>query len=437
MDITELLEELKKDIHDFKAENDKRIDAIEAKGTVDPLLTQKVDKINDHITEVEKQISEYKALQTQVDELEARFARPSLGAAEEVALEIKNTSDFFSNIGSGRGENKIVTPTEAQIEQYKNYRPAFLNYMRYGKTGEYFAALEVGTDPLGGYWVMPDTTGRIATLIFETSPIRQIAAIQIVGTDTLEGFNDLDEATSGGWVGEKEARPDTATPNIGKWSIPVHEQYAQPKSTQKMLDDAFNNPEQWLERKVADKLARTENNAFVLGDGILKPRGFLTYAAGTPTSALWNVIQQTNSGAAGAFKATDSGDPLIDLVFTLKQVYRTGARWVMARATLAAVRKLKDGQGNYLWERDFSNLQGTMVLGFPVTEGEDMPAIAGNSLSIAFGNFSLAYQIVDRSGIRILRDPFTDKPNVRFYTTKRVGGAVVNFEAIKIMKFAI
>jgi HK97 family phage major capsid protein len=180
-----------------------------------------------------------------------------------------------------------------------------------------------------------------------------------------------------------------------------------------------------------------ENTAFVSGNGNKKPRGFLTYAAGTPSSSTFSVIEQLPTGAAGAFASTNPGDAMINLVYSLKAPYREKAVFMMKRATLAEVRKLKDGQGNYLWQPDFQLKQGGTLLGFNVVEAEDMPAIAANSLSIAFGDFKAGYQIVDRQGIRILRDSFTAKPYVKFYTTKRVGGDVVNFEAIKLLKFAV
>lgn len=432
----QMLTKLGNTFHEFKEANDTRLKEIENKGAADPLLIEKVDAINAAMTGFEERIANYSELQDQVEDLEARMSRPRLGGDDAAVIEANNARMFFA---MARGADpETITIDDETMESYQNYKKALWIYVRRGDAinQDIRNALSVGSDPDGGYWVMPDTSGRLITLITETSPIRQIAAVQNIGTDTLEGFNDLDVAASG-WVGEEQARPETGTPQIGKWSIPIREQYAMPKTTQKMLDDAFNDPEAWLERKVAEQLARTENTAFVNGDGILRPRGFLTYPAGTPSKSAWPVIQQINSGLSGGFAATDPGDALIDLIFSLKSIYRTGARWVMSRFTLAEVRKLKDGQGNYLWERDFSVQQGSTLLGYPITEAEDMPAIAADSLSIGFGNWSIGYQIVDRIGIRILRDPLTDKGFVKFYTTKRTSGDVVNFEALKLFKFAV
>jgi HK97 family phage major capsid protein len=325
------------------------------------------------------------------------------------------------------------------VGAYRNYKSAFRQYLRKNNAGsnvDEIKALSAGSDPDGGFAVTPDMSGRITRLIQETSPVRQVANVATIGTDALEGVNDLNEATSG-WIGETEARSETGAPQIGEWRIPVHEQYAEPRATQKLLDDAMFDIEGYLTGKIADRLARMENAAFVNGNGVKKPRGFLTYPAGTPTSSSFSVIEQLPSGKSADFADTDPGDALINLVYALKAPYRERAVFMMKRATLAEVRKLKDGSGNYLWQPDFQMKTGGTLLGFNVTEAEDMPTIAANSLSIAFGDFGSGYQIVDRQGIRILRDSFTAKPYVKFYTTKRVGGDVVNFEAIKLMKFAV
>lgn len=324
------------------------------------------------------------------------------------------------------------------IDAYRNYKSAFRNYIRKNNAGgqiEEVKALSAGSDPDGGYTVTPDMSGRIAQLVRDTSPMRQVANVVTIGTDALEGVNDLNEATSG-WVGETESRPETAAPRIGEYRIPVHEQYAEPRATQKLLDDSLFNVEEWLAGKIAERLARMENESFVTGNGVKKPRGFLTYAAGSPGAASFNVIEQVLSGGSGDFAAEDPGDALINLVYALKSAYRDNAVFMMKRSTPAEVRKLKDNNDNYLWQPDFQQKQGGTLLGFNVIEAEDMPTVGAGSLSIAFGDFNAGYQIVDRQGIRILRDSFTAKPYVKFYTTKRVGGDVVNFEAIKLMKFS-
>lgn len=409
----------------FKDANDQRLREIERRGHADPLTDMKVNRLNGEITRAVDAADHAKRRLDQMESVISRSGRLPAGdewkEAESFALERK---------GSGHGD--------IGVDAYRNYKSAFRNYVRKNNAGsavDEIKALSVGSDPDGGYTVTPDMSGRIAQLVRDTSPMRQVANIVTIGTDALEGIHDLNEATSG-WVGENEARSETATPKIGEYRIPVHEQYAEPRATQKLLDDAMFNVEEWLAGKIAERMARMENEAFVTGNGVRKPRGFLTYAAGTPSAGAFNVIEQINSGANGGFAAEAPGDALISLVFALKSAYRENAVFMMKRSTLAEVRKLKDDTGNYLWQPDFQLKQGGALLGFDVVEAEDMPDVANGSLSIAFGDFKADYQIVDRQGVRILRDSFTAKPYVKFYTTKRVGGDVVNFEAIKLMKFS-
>jgi HK97 family phage major capsid protein len=234
-------------------------------------------------------------------------------------------------------------------------------------------------------------------------------------------------------VGETGARSATTTPQFGQWRIPVHELSAMPKATQKLLDDASIDIEAWLANKVADRFARAEATAFVTGDGTNKPRGFLTYASGT---TLPGTLERFDTGVNGAFAAAPSGgDVLISALYGLKAQYRANATWFMNRTTLTLLRKLKDSNGAYLWAPGIGVGQPSTVLGYPLASFEDMPDPATDSLSIAVGDMAAAYQIVERTGIRVLRDPFTAKPHVLFYTTKRVGGDVVNFEALKLIEF--
>ncbi len=393
----ELMQELAKTFTAFREASDKEI-ADMKKGQADILNTIKANNLNQRLDQIQDQINNFAKVQN----------RQGLG-----------------------------TDGSAVTEEQRAYKNALLAYVRRGPavSSEIQAALSVGSDADGGFLVHPDLSGRIVKLVFETSPVRQVANVVTIGTDALEGINDLDEAGAG-WTGETDARNETTSPKIGEYRIPAHELYAEPRATQKMLDDASLDIEAWLAGKVADKLSRLENASFVAGDGVKKPRGFLTYAAGTPSASAFNVIEQVVSGANGAFAGTNPGDALINLVYALKSAYRQNAVFMLRRATLAAVRRLKDGQGNYLWQPDFQQRQGGTLLGFNVVEAEDMPALAANSLSIAFGDFNAGYQIVDRAGIRILRDAYTAKPYVKFYTTKRTGGDVVNFEAIKLMKFS-
>jgi HK97 family phage major capsid protein len=424
-DIRSAVYDLGRAFEAFKEANDQRLREIERRGQADPLTEMKVNRLNSEITRASDSAD---AAKRRVDQIETAMHRsPMSGGGDDW----KEAETFML-------ERKGFFNGDMGIDAYRQYKGAFRGYLRKNNAGsgvDEIKALSVGSDPDGGYTVTPDMSGRIATLVRETSPMRQIANVVTIGTDALEGIHDLNEATSG-WVGETETRTETAAPKIGEYRIPVHEQYAEPRATQKLLDDSLFNIEEWLSLKIAERLSRMENESFIHGNGVKKPRGFLTYAAGTPSAAGFNVIEQLPSGGAGAFAADDPGDALINLVYALKSAYREKAVFMMKRSTLAEVRKLKDPNDNYLWQPDFQMQQGGTLLGFNVVEAEDMPAIGTDSLSIAFGDFNAGYQVVDRQGIRILRDSFTAKPYVKFYTTKRVGGDVVNFEAIKLMKFS-
>lgn len=424
-EMKEELNAMSKTFAEFQEANNRRISEIEQRGAADPLSEIKVNRLND---EISRSMDAAKMAQKRVDQLETVLKRSPVGAGSDA--EIKEAKAF--------AEERKAMGKAIEREHYTQYKTALHNYIRRNNAGsdiEEIKALSAGSDPDGGYWVTPDISGRITQLVYETSPIRQVANVVTIGTDTLEGVAHVGEAGAG-WVTETGARAETDSPTLEQYSIPVHELYAEPRATQRLLDDAMFNVDEWLAQKIAERLARLENAAFVTGNGSGKPKGFLTYAAGTPSAADFDVIEQINSGAAGAFASSNPGDKLVDLVFSLKAQYRENAVFMMKRSTLAAVRKLKDGDGNYLWTPDFQMKQGGTLLGFDVVEAEDMPDIAADSLSIAFGDFNAGYQIVDRQGVRILRDNLTAKPYVKFYTTKRVGGAVTNFDAIKLMKFS-
>ena len=422
-EIKSVVEGLNQAFADFKKTNDERIKQIESKGAADPLLEQKLDRINGKVDE----LSDIKA---RIEQAETALARKSVHSTDGSVDLDKKAANFEAMCSKNRG----LAPSGFDAKGLAEYRKGFREFMRKGDLMSLDAqkALSVGSDPDGGYTVEPDTNGRIVQKIFETSPMRQVAAVQTIGTDALEGLYDLNEASSG-WVSETGARTATATPELGRWRIPVYEMYANPAATQKILDDSMVDIEAWLAGKVADKFSRTENTAFVVGDGIGKPRGFTTYASGT---TLPGTIEQVPTGVNGGF-ATDGtgGDPLITTIYSLKQAYRSSSRWFQPRAVTSAVRKIKDSNGMYIWQPGIAANAPATLLGFPILEMEDMPTLGTGSLSMAFGNMGEAYQIVDRQGIRVLRDPYTNKPYVQFYTVKRVGGDVINFEAIKLIRF--
>ena len=367
----------------FKESNDKEIADLKKKGHVDPLLSEKTDRINDKVSELQDQI---KHIQTAMNRSAA---------------------------------------ADGQSEAGKAHKEAFNKYLRKGVDFD-TKALSVDSDPDGGYFVTPAMSAEIVKKVFESSPIRQLASVQTIGTDSLEIMEDLNEASSG-WVGESESRSETNTPQIAKIVIPVHELYAMPKASQKFLDDASINVEAWLTEHVAAKFARDEATAFISGNGVNKPKGILSYTSGT---TLPTTIEQVVTGSAAAITA----DGLIDLVYALKEPYKANATFLMNRATVKAVRKLKDGNNLYLWGTGLNGAQGGMLLGFPIMEAADMPTEAASALVAVFGDIRSAYQIVDRVGIRVIRDVYSSKPHVLMYSCKRVGGGIKNFEALKIQK---
>lgn len=426
-----------KAFEEFKAKNDERLKEMEAKGFDDVVRRDELDKINKSIEEA----------QAANEKFAARLKRQALyggGGGKETADEREEKSfKWWAGMQGlkGRRVTRDDFDEEAQTAaaEYKKAFAAFMSHKGDDKlmTADQMKALSVGSDPDGGFVVDADTSGRIVGRIFETSPMRQYANVQTIGTDGLEGLHDADEA-SFGWVGETGARTATNTPQLDKWRIPVHEMYAKPAATQKLLDDASINMEAWLQDKVTDKFARAENEAFITGNGVDRPRGLMTYpdyaVAGTFEIG---AIEQFNTGVSGGFAADpDGGDILLDALYGLKMQYRNNATWFMNRTTTAEVRKLKDSQGAYIWQPGIAAGQPSMLFGYPVATFEDMADIAANSLSIAVGDMREAYQIVDRMGVRVLRDPYSNKPFVEFYSTKRTGGDAVNFDAVKIVKFA-
>jgi len=379
----------------FKQVNDARLRDIERKGNADPLYQEHLQNINFAMDNYKKRL----------DQIETAYDRPSLDTQEE---------GYKSNARNSE------------------YGKAFRNYLRKGMDAGLESlqtkALSVGSDTDGGYLVTPTMSSKIVQSIYETSPMRQLASIETISSDALELIDDHDQAAAG-WTAETGAITETSTPTLAKRNIPTNELYAQPKATQKLVDDAAIDIESWLSDKISDIFARKENTAFVNGNGVGQPRGILTYAAGTT----WGKIEQINSGSSGVVTA----DAIINLFYALKDAYSKRASFMMNRTVIQAVRLLKQTSTNqYLWQPGLAAGTPDTLMGVPVYMAADMPVAASGSLSVAVGDFKSAYQIVDRRGIRILRDPFTEKPFVKFYATKRVGGDVVNFESIKLMKLA-
>ncbi len=313
---------------------------------------------------------------------------------------------------------------------------AFEGFVRSGATIEMKAFTGV-TGDAGGFAVPKEIDATIDAVLKGISPIRSIANVVKVGS---AGYRKLvtTGGTPSGWAAETDARPGTATPVFVEIAPPMGELYANPSASQAMLDDAAFDVEEWLAGEIAMEFAKAEGAAFVGGSGVGRPKGFLsqpTAATGDATRA-FGTLQYLASGAAGDFAANPQ-ERLIDLVQSLRGPYRQGASFVMNASTLARIRKFKTSDGAFVWAPSLAAGQPATLLGYPVVEAEDMPDIGANALSIAFGNFKAGYIIAERSETAILRDPYSNKPFVNFYATKRVGGCVTNSEAIKLMKFAV
>lgn len=442
--VLELIEKLGKTFEDFKAAHDAEVKEIKTKGAVDAVTRDKIEKLNKSLDDLtaQKDAAEKaaKASQDRMDALEKKLNRPGLPAADAAKLEAELKSFNATLKGHAASLSRPMTADLGEAEM-SAYKAAFSKFLRKGKDeldADERKALAVGADPDGGFLVRPDITGRIVTRVFDTSPIRQIAGQQTISTDALEGIRDTDEAGSGGWVSETGTRSETTTPQIGAWRIPVHEIYAEPRATQKLIDDAAVDIEAWLAQKVADKLTRVENAAFVTGNGVGKPRGFASYAtaATDDSTRAWGTFEHVATATNGDFASSNPADVLFTLIAAFKQPYLNNANWVTRRSVIAKIRKFKESTTNaYMWQPGLQQGQPAQLLGFPIVMAEDMPALATDSLSLALGDFREGYLIVDRQGFIVLRDPYTAKPYVKFYTRRRVGGDVVQFEAIKFIKF--
>lgn len=456
----ELVEQLKQTcdqlgraFEEFKTEYNRHFDEVKisaGKGAIttivkDALAEAKLDKIQqnlDDLTGKRDDLERKIKLEAEHrDELERKINLLRVaGSSKSDDVEQKALATFNMEVKALARKRGGSVPSEIDIEGFRAYKAGFNAYLRQDEkilTSEHVKAMQVGIDSDGGYLVPTDMSGRIATRVFELSPIRQIANVQPISSDALEGIEDTNEADAG-WVGETAARSDTTTPQVGKYRIEAQEMYAKPKASQKLLDDSAVDIEVWLGNKVSDKLARVEGAAFVSGNGVAKPRGFTTYTAVATADATrtWGQLEYIPTGASGAFHTTQA-DPLFDLIAAFKPAHLINARWVTRRTVLAAIRKFKTSTtSEYIWQPGLQAGQPDRLLGYPIVNAEDMPAIAANSLSMALGDFSAGYQIVDRLGVRTIRDPYTDKPYVVFYTIKRTGGAVVQFDAIKFIKFS-
>ncbi|WP_172295829.1 phage major capsid protein [Pseudoruegeria sp. HB172150] len=324
-------------------------------------------------------------------------------------------------------------------EEEPPHSKAFAAYVRTGDDdGLRGLALEgkaLATSGDGGYLVDPQTSETIQSVLNATASLRRVATVVNVEATSYDVLIDTTEAGAG-WATETDPSAETGTPTIERRVIPLHELSALPKASQRLLDDSAFDLESWLAGRIAEKFARAEAAAFIGGDGNDKPTGFLDYTTATNGTETWGELGHVITGADGAFDGTDPADAIVDLVYALGAQYRANGTFVMNSKTVASVRKLKDSDGRFLWSDGLAAGEPARLMGYPVLVAEDMPDISTGSLSIAFGDFRAGYTIAERPDLRILRDPFSAKPHVLFYATKRVGGDVADFNAIKVLKFS-
>ncbi|QIE41642.1 phage major capsid protein [Rhodobacteraceae bacterium SC52] len=296
-------------------------------------------------------------------------------------------------------------------------------------------SMSTAMDADGGYLVDPQTSGAIQSVLRSNASIRAISTVVNVESNSYDVLVDHSELGYT-WTNETSSLTETTTPVISRIPIPLHELSALPKASQRLLDDSAFDIESWLASRIADKFARAEASAFISGDGLDKPRGFLSHPQVDNASWAWGSLGYVASGQSGDFSSTAPSDPIIELVYALDAQYRANASFVMNSKTAGAVRKMKDADGRFLWADGLAAGEPARLMGYPVLIAEQMPDIAADSAAIAFGDFAAGYTIAERPDLRVLRDPFSAKPHVLFYATKRVGGDVSDFAAIKLLKFS-
>lgn len=391
-DVEQVAQELQAKFDAFKEKNDKRLEAVE----------QEKSKLAGEVETLNGKLSELDELKSALEEELKQVKRPTGGSQSKAASE---------------------------------HKTAFIGFMRKGKDDGLRElerkALQVGVDEDGGYAVPEELDRTILNLLKDEVVMRQEATTITVGGANYKKLVNLG-GTASGWVGETDARPETDASKLGQIEPFMGEIYGNPQATQTMLDDAFFNVEDWINSELAIEFAEQEEIAFTSGNGNKKPKGFLAYAStlDPDKTRAFGTLQHILSGAAAGVTA----DAIIKLVYTLRKVHRNGAKFMMNNNSLFAIRILKDSEGNYLWRPGLELGQPSSLAGYGVAENEQMPDIAADAKAIAFGNFKRGYTIVDRIGTRILRDPYTKKPFVGFYTTKRTGGMLVDSQAIKLLQ---
>ncbi|MCG7984726.1 MAG: phage major capsid protein [Candidatus Thiodiazotropha lotti] len=400
-EVKALIEDQGRAWEEFKESNDTRIKAIEEKGYAPADVVEKVDKLN-------------AAISTQSDEIG----------------ELMKKANRPGMVDSKDG---------LTIEQ-REHKEALAAYMREGVDNNLHdletKALSSGSDPDGGYLIDAEMDREIDRIASTISSMRQIANVRTIGSATYEKLTKT-RGVSGGWLEEAGTSTESTEPQWSKVEIPAYKMYAEPWVPNEMLEDSFYDLEGDLTDEAGITFAETEGAGFITGSGVGQPRGIASYTTVANSSYVWGSVGYIASGKAGAFTSSAPADELIDLQHALKPQYRPGASWLMNDSTLGTARQMKDGSGSYyLWNPDPSAGPSGTFLGSPVVIDDNLADISADSLSIAYGNFQRGYTIVDRRGVALIRDPFTKKGVTKFYFSRRVGGGITNFEALKLMKFA-
>lgn len=398
-DAATVFAELRTAVEAMRSEHQESLKGVNAR-FADVVQTEKVEKINAEISKLTKTLDDINAAMAAL-----KVGGGGGGAADPVKAEHKTAFERFFRRGVDAGLRDL----------------------------EVKAKLTTQSDPDGGYLVPEETSATIDRVLGTVSVMRQLATVMPIGTSVYKKMWNMGGAGSG-WVGEEDPRPETATPSLRMLEYSVMEMYANPATTQTMLDDGIIDIGAWLADEVNVTFAEQEGAAFISGSGVKRPRGLLSYDKVANASYEWGKIGFVVTGGAAAFASSNPADVFIDAYYALKSGYRQSARWLMADAIMASVRKMKDGQGNYLWAPPTAPDAPATILSKPVVTDDNMPGLGANAFPVAFGDFKRAYLVLDRTGVRVLRDPYTNKPYVHFYTTKRVGGGIANFEAVKLIK---
>ncbi len=358
------------------------------------------------------------------------------GFADDVHTKLQAQEDRMTKLATKMNHVAQRPVLAAETDFGAPHRKAFDAYLRSGDDAGFRGlegkALSTAVASDGGVLVSPQAADRIRTILLSNASIRAVASVVTVEGASLDMLIDRGEIGAG-WATETANATETTTGTLEKINVALHELAAQPKASQRLLDDVAFDVEAWLAERIAERFARAEAGAFVSGNGVDKPRGFLSYTNVPNGSWAWGQIGYVPTGVAGALTSID---PLVDLVYSLGAQYRARGTFVMNSRTTAVLRKLKDADGRFLWSDGLGGGEPARLMGYRVLICEDMPDIAANSLSIAFGDFQSGYTIAERPDLRVLRDPYSAKPHVLFYATKRVGGGVTDFAAIKLLRFA-